>query len=299
MGKVRVNEYVLTSPKINKDKIILNVSDIHGNTQKLKDIIEFVKITKIDFICMPGDIIDTLDQEGHLEFANTLKELSKYITIYITLGNHDIKFKDETHIDRTKIDKYTFFKEMKNFKNGKLVKEDFDNINLEDNITVNLINYPTKYYSNKDDIEELKKYDKNIKLNIDKSKFNILLVHSPTGIVNKNEIIINNITKDMDLILCGHNHGGLMLPFIQDILHNHVGLIGPYHLFQNNSYGVWNTNNICMLVSNGVEKVSATSSFKITHPFIKPFFNSEIDLIYLTNSDKQEIRLKKRRIYNF
>lgn len=304
MNKLRVNEYTLTSPKIKADKTILNISDLHGNIEALKSIKEYLKKSKIDFITMPGDITDSLVQPGIEEFAEELKSIE--YKNYIALGNHDVSISARPEDTVDNLDEYSLFKKMKDFSNGKFVTEDFSHIQVDDDIDLYVINLPKEYYSTEDlyGKKEVKKSLKECLNKIDnqvnKDKFNILLIHSPNGLVDKNNIIDDEFIKNINLILSGHNHGGLLPPFFQDIFKNNRGLVGAYEkLFLKPAYGFITDEDTTLFVSNGVTKISDRSPFKFLHPFLKLFYLPEIDLIHMSNSDKHELKLENREIYKF
>ena len=58
------------------------------------------------------------------------------------------------------------------------------------------------------------------------------------SIIQNNQIDTSiDVIKDINLISCGHNHGGLVPTFLQDIIKGHRGFVGPYlKLFQANAY---------------------------------------------------------------
>lgn len=302
MSKLRVNEYILKSPKIKENKTILNISDLHGNIEALKLIKKYLKEYKIDFITMPGDITDNLVQPGIEEFTDELKTIE--YKNYIALGNHDVSISarpEDTIID---LNEYPLFKKMKDFSNGKFFTKDFSHIQVDNDIDLYVINLPKEYYSTEDlyGKKEVKKSLKECLSNIDdqvnKDKFNILLIHSPNGLVDKNNIINNDFINNINLILSGHNHGGLLPPFFQDIFNNNRGLVGAYEkLFLKPAYGFITNNDTTLFVSNGVTKISDRSPFKFIHPFLKIFYLPEIDLIHMINSDNHELKLENRKIY--
>lgn len=41
MTKIRINNYILESPKLDKNKNIINISDIHSNIEVLKKLEKF------------------------------------------------------------------------------------------------------------------------------------------------------------------------------------------------------------------------------------------------------------------
>ena len=166
---------------------------------------------------------------------------------------------------------------------------------------INAINMPLSYYEDAESKLSAYKFIKNIKLNVEKSNFNILLSHTPNWIFKNNKEINNlEILKNMDIILCGHNHGGLMPVFLQDIINNHYGLVGPYSkVFQSNAYGIYNEGDTSILISNGVTKISETSPLgKISH-ILNKIYIPEIDIINMVQSNEHSLKLKKRSVIKF
>ena len=64
------------------------------------------------------------------------------------------------------------------------------------------------------DKQELK--DTFNKLNVKRGKYNILLSHSPIDICNEEYLKDSNI----DLVLCGHMHGGVLPNFLRKKIKN-------------------------------------------------------------------------------
>jgi len=118
---------------------------------------------------------------------------------------------------------------------------------------------------NSEKIEDFKKYINNMKTN--KKHYNILLCHSPINISRKE--IIKDI--DVDLVLCGHMHGGLVPNFLKPLLKN-IGFISPQKtLFPKCAYGNIKIDNKNIIITSGI-KVMSKSSFK----YIKNIFASEV-----------------------
>jgi len=139
------------------------------------------------------------------------------------------------------------------------------------NLIINNINFmgitlPIEHYmNNKENKEEFKKYIKNIKTN--KNYYNILLCHSPINITRKD--IINKI--DIDLVLCGHMHGGIIPNFLRFIFKTN-GLISPHKiLFPSNVYGLINRNKKYIVITSGITVLSRSHSLLFNN-----IFSSEI-----------------------
>ena len=178
---------------------------------------------------------------------------------------------------------------------------DFSKINLADDLSVSAVNVPFSYYEKREDLEQYKKLLENVKEKIDENKFNILLLHSPNSLIQNGKIDkSSDVIRNMNLILCGHNHGGLMPTFAQDILKGHRGLAGPYaKLLQPNAYGVYNEEDTSVLVSNGVTKISATSEAGKINGILNKIYTPEIDVIHMVQSDEHSLKLENRSVHKF
>ena len=219
----------ISSPKIKTDKKLLLISDIHKNKNRKKD--NLIKLKEkiknefkyIDYIIIAGDIIDT---PQHLVEKEFIDELKKYLSdfteekqTYLVLGNHDI--------DGIKIEDEYLYNILKNIKNIRCLnnkeKISLGDISIE-GFTPN-IDYYRKHHGNKNEYKiqfEEHKTEKN-----DKNKYNILITHDPSSIIELNMENKEIINKNIDLVISGHMHNGLVPQKLQKIM-NHKGFVGPY-----------------------------------------------------------------------
>ena len=86
--RLKVNNYLMESIKINKDTTILNITDVHSNIKALKLIEKYIDTINIDYIVMVGDILDRHNLKNEDEFIDELINLSKKKELIISLGNH-------------------------------------------------------------------------------------------------------------------------------------------------------------------------------------------------------------------
>lgn len=248
----------------NLNKKIVLISDIHYSGKEdiktLNNVLDSIKQIKPNYICITGDTLDTATPNDFNLIKNWLKRLSKTTKVIMIFGNH------EFYLDR-KNDMYglneSIINQIKNIDN--LYFLDNENI-LIDNINFIGLTLPIEHYMcNSEKEEDFKQNIKNIKTN--KKYYNVLLCHSPINI--SKEAIIKNI--DVDLVLCGHMHGGLTPNFLKPILKN-IGFISPQKtLFPKCAYGNIKIHNKNIIITSGV-KVMSKSSFK----YIKNIFASEV-----------------------
>lgn len=304
-NKIYLNQYFMNDPRITKPTTILNISDIHGNVEVMKKIRELLKNIKIDFICMPGDTIHMADLPND-KLLEELKKLSDIAKLYVSIGNHDLvtsRFcKEGRRVYLIPDDKYEFFDKLQKSANCEVFKENVGHTSIGNNMAINAINFPFEFYDvERENNEAFKNYVQGLSLDVNPAEFNILLCHTPNSIIQKDKVVsYNDIINQMNLILCGHNHGGLVFPWVQDIFkNNHVGLCGPYDkLFRTNAYGVYNDDerDMSVLVSNGVTKMAEpleNELFPWVPKILSNVFAPEIDLINL-NSGEHNLSLVKR-----
>lgn len=296
--KVILSEYTLTDNKINNNTRIAIISDIHSNIKALKSINKLLLNIKPNYILITGDTLDRVDDPDNTYIGFEFDEIGKNIPTYMSLGNHE--FYNSLNIyKRGNEPASNYLDFFNNLNNCYSFKSSFERIDLDD-ISLYSINLPYEYYSSK---RENYKYLYDIisknKNKASKNKFNILLIHSPNGVIKNSNIDLSlDIIKDMNLIICGHNHGGLVPVNMQDKINNHKGLAGPYGtLFPNDSYGIYNNKNTSLLISNGVTKMSKSTRTGFIGKIINDVCMSEVDLINLKHGENHVLKLYSRKKY--
>lgn len=240
-----VNKNYNISNELNKNIVL--ISDIHyydkTDLKLLNKVLSKIKQLKPDYICIPGDITDESYIKDELEFIGWLKDLSKITKVIVSIGNH------EYYIDKSK-DIYglnkNLFEKISKIDNLYLL----DNTNLViDDINFIGVNLPVKQYKEKN-IDSLDNYFKNLKTY--KTKYNILLCHSPFNICD--EDFLNKY--NFNLILCGHTHGGAVPRLLRFIFKNN-GLISPKKkLFPKKVYGLFKYRNTNIIITSGIRVIS-------------------------------------------
>ncbi len=223
--KIRVNEYLLENEKINEDKTIACITDVHSNASTLFSIVEVLKQIPLDYIFLVGDTVDCQDEEKKLNLILALNRLNLLAQVYLSMGNHEIYEKDIYLYGKSKKqiteEYFNFFSMLEKLTSCISLLNEFETTQLDDSIMLNALNVPFYCYKRETEQNFLKVLS-SLDYNIDENKFNILLSHSPNCIINDDKI---KYFLETDLILSGHNHGGLVPTFVQDKLHNHVVLV--------------------------------------------------------------------------
>lgn len=259
--RLKVLEYDLSSKKEIKNKKIVLLSDIHYvkdyNKNILINIINYLKKIKPNYICITGDLVDSSSEYSNLEiyyFFSWIKELGTISNVLISIGNHDLmKITSKNKIydyNKDWIDKF-------NSLNNVYVLDNSNHCFNE----INFIGYtvPFDFYKSKEqDLCYIKGTINEIISLVKKNKYNVLLCHSPFGILNDNILNKYLIDVDIDLILCGHTHGGMMPSFIN----GNRGVIAPSkNLFPKNVRGIIKYNGMDVIISYGVVRLARCTKF--------------------------------------
>jgi len=237
---------------------IAHISDIHYSKKYKNKRLEIVKtqLSKInpDYICITGDLIDIYDITKEKEFdyfINWLIRLTNISKVIISIGNHEY----------IKQNKYGYTKQediewLKKIENNKLIVLD-NEIYKDNNITFFGFNPNSDYY-----VKNKEKYETKFNIEITKlinkstTKYNILLLHTPTLILKKQNYKNIKDLNNVDLILCGHTHGGMVPSFTP----GNFGIIDPCkRLFPKNIRGKINLKNTTVIISSGITKLSRKS----------------------------------------
>ena len=252
--KSKIIHHEIYTNKINNDISILIISDIHltikhqdYNLSKIKNDLG-KEFSKIDYILLPGDIVDkaeTLkDKEALIKYREILKDFISEKKVFITLGNHD-------YFNDNDLSFFYFKKMFKNMKNVTLLRT--GKVITDNNISFMGIIPNYSYYKENEQPKTFNKIIEDKCINkLNPNTFNIILTHSPTSILKlskqNNKAIINNA----DLVVSGHMHSGITPQFMQKYLKGR-GIIGPsLKPFTNYCYGTYKINDTLFIINGAV-----------------------------------------------
>lgn len=174
--RIKINEVKLSTKKIKEPVKILQISDFHSN--KAIDIIELESLIQDlnpDFAVITGDMAE----KNLSPVKNIIDMISRQeFQTYAILGNHE---EGEPHLE----------KYLKIIGESAIIYLDnkVETIEIKGN-TINVIG-----------LEHYNPRLSEIRNSFDPNNFNLILSHAPN-------LIINKVTKDDDLVLSGHTHGG-------------------------------------------------------------------------------------------
>ncbi len=236
----KVKEYVVRTKKVSDVINIVFISDLHNCRYGKKniDIVNKIKSLNCDAVLIGGDLIcgkkDLKNDKAEKYFSNTvdfLRGISGYLPLFYTFGNHETRIKNRKEKNELY---YSYIKEIENLDITYMNNCKFNIIKGNTKIDLYGIEIPEESYQK--DLLESEILD----LIEDGNNFSILLAHNP----NFFEEYSN---KDIDLVLCGHNHGGVVrLPFIGGIMSR------DFTLFPKYSYGEYEKNNTKMILTGGL-----------------------------------------------
>ena len=276
----KITNNTIYNKNINKDIKLSIIGDIHItdniDIDLLDNIIISIRNQNPNYICLVGDIIDTPLELYNNKTISILKDflysLSSITKTLIVLGSHDIIFKHKYINNSIEI-----WKDITKHKNLYLLD---DTIYKDKNILFMGYTLKEEYYYNfnNNKIEDLNMFYKDLKkhkrlyTNLDKNIVKVSLIHSPEFIRSKRNL---KLLKDYDLIICAHNHNGLIPKVIDELYKGSRGIINSKkELFPKYTRGLINNK---ILITGGITKVSEVSIriFK----FINYICNRHIDTI--------------------
>ncbi len=276
MNRVKLTTDYIYHEHVANDITIVHISDIHFSIktkkQTLTKISSYIEKLKPDYIMITGDTIDEpiVTKSGKIkELIAFLSDLAKISKVLISLGNHDIINEDDIK----------FFNKLDDLKNIYIL----NNKNYTDKfINVLGLTLPNQYYYNcskGESTETLTNYlDRDVKkvLKTDPNIPNILLIHSPIKLTNKN--VLDRL-KGFDLILSGHTHAGMVPNSLKWLFPKNSGIISPYKgLFPEIAKGKIKTNQATIIINGAITKLSNRSGISSLN-FI---YNKDINKIIIT-----------------
>lgn len=246
---LKVSRFYLKTEKLKHKIKIVHLSDLHSkefgvNNERL---IKKVRELKPDLIVTTGDMISSTDHNGDA-FLSVAAALSDQIPMYYIEGNHELTARYDTlNLENGWYE--TYLNDLRAL-GVHVLKNDTNLIQLQDvklhiqGLTVPLAHYcavPEKI-SAIDDIHPIKKVS-DVLEPTSPHHYNILLAHNPF-------LIPIYLEHEVDLICCGHVHGGAVrLPFIG-------GILSPERkLFPKYSGGHYRFNSSNLIVSRGLGRL--------------------------------------------
>jgi len=222
MARLDISYYQSSSKKITRNYRLVQVSDYHSNN-KVKFIKE-IKELNVDYILITGDLIDR--RTYNLEVAEDLiRELSKITKILYICGNHEI-WSNKYEEVKIMLKKYKVII----LDNRNYIENELNFIGLVD---------PSTNFKDGSKVTYLDSQDDYLTKLANINSYNLLLAHRP-------EFFLEYAKHNLDLILCGHAHGGQFRFFNRGIYAPNQGLLAKY------TAGEYYEKKSKMIVSRGL-----------------------------------------------
>lgn len=211
---------------------IAQVSDLHNAEfgESNTELIELLSEHEPDIIVITGDLIDAGHTDIEIAF-DFVKQAVQIAPVYFVTGNHEANF---SHYDQFKTGLEA---------SGVTVLEDEAIQLVHNNEMITLIGLSDSDFTIKGDMFNEAPAMVNTKLNSlidDENSYTILLSHRP-------ELFETYVCCGVDLVLCGHAHGGqFRLPFIGGLVAPNQGLFPKY------DSGLYTDGKTNMVVSRGL-----------------------------------------------
>lgn len=233
-NRLKVSEYVHNDSDLPEEfdgYTIVQVSDLHGKSigRKHDKMIDAITKQEPDIIVITGDLVDRRrwNIESALSFVD---EAVKIAPVYFIAGNHEANS-----------GKYDIIVEALEERGVNVLRDEavvisqgeasFNLIGLE------CVGFLPSGYQRFYDLDKVSVVLEDLK---EDDMFNVVLSHRP-------ELIDLYAASEVDLVFCGHAHGGqIRIPFIGGILAPDQGLFPEY------TDGMYYLGRTCMVVSRGI-----------------------------------------------
>lgn len=290
--RIRINKFGLMSPKITKPAKVLVWSDIHNNQAVFDDLLRVAEKQAPDYICLAGDTLDQANCDA-VELVEFLRALAKISTVVVGLGNHELSVCGR-RVRRSAGENVNFYEAVLKIKNCVLLRDEFSTYDAGGNLTFSALNMPESWYSeSRENKAEFQKVLKKLPLkSLDEGRLNIMISHSPNGWLFRGKLLSRNefkILNKIDLILSGHNHGGLVPEFLRPLL-RHYGFVGPnFKLVQPHAFGSWTDGRTSLVLSNGVTKFAKTSGLSALGKLLNMLYIPDTEIIDILPGERYEL----------
>ncbi len=233
-----VKRYQLTTDKTKHSYKFVILADLHGKEYGIgnEKLLRAIENQKPDGILIAGDMLTAKPGENFNHVLGFLGSLSEKYPVYYGNGNHEYRLKLYPETYGTMAEEYG--EGLDRIGIFPLCNE--RNRPMEDNIVIYGLEIDREFYKRGRKVPMSDRYILEKLGKPDKSNYNILLAHNP-------DYFEAYADWGADLVISGHNHGGVMrLPWIG-------GVIAPsLRIFPKYSGGKYQSGNSTMLLSNGL-----------------------------------------------
>lgn len=235
---LKTTQYKLSLQELNNEINVVFLSDLHnhsfgsGNRLLLNEVAD----AKPDVIAVVGDMMEAdSTKEDLADYLNLLTNLAEIAPTYVSYGNHDREYEAVSSVNLTEAVKLT---------GAVMLEETYEDVRIGDTqIRIGgMYSYAFAHHQTRTEWEASTTYQflaefENTQLP------KILLCHRPDSFFYYDAYL----DWDIDAILCGHTHGGMVrIPFVG-------GVIAPDQLlFPEYDYGEYQLDDTLMIIGGGL-----------------------------------------------
>ena len=226
------SKYNLQTDELNSPLHFVFISDLHNKEfgKNNSRLIEKIENEKPDFIAVGGDMVTNNYADEEI-LKSTLTQLAEIAPTYCILGNHELQLADTMD-----------FEKIINSTGAKLLDNEVIHFEKDGETIVigGLSDYPFYEFNGPEyNVPERYFWDEFVKEA--EENYSILLHHQPEYIEN-----LFTDTK-IDLVVCGHTHGGLIrIPFVGGVVSPNQALFPKYDM------GEYPLGDTTMVISSGM-----------------------------------------------
>lgn len=288
-----IKKIEIYSPKILSSKKVFILSDIHrtnkkGTTPGLVHLSMLEKelspeIDDIDFMLIPGDIINDTEDLKDRTFKKTLifelETLTQGKPTFISYGNHDQMTRDSLNVWRES-SRRKLKEALRPLPNVRVL----ENSEIQDfkEVSISAFSPTYSYYEleRENETAYVTEFLQGMNANIfNSTQYNILLTHASSSLISLLRNQVNLLKTNPDLVVSGHMHNGLIPLF------KNAGLISPTReLFPKYAHGVVEENETTVIINGAVNT-------RVEAPTLNNFFKPEASIIIL-NPAPQKVKKK-------
>ena len=277
---------VISEKPIDETKI-LTISDLHWdqklNKNDVDDLIVQINDYLPNYIFLLGDVCTYKSLEDY-DFKDTLLYFYKLLALisktYIVFGNHDYINSDTQKRCFIDVNKLLSFYDKTRIQvlNNEIITE--NNLNII-GFNKNPETYKYELLDTKDLEQEITSLMEKINNLLNKDYYSILLTHSHLDLLKLKKELLENI----DMILSGHTHNGLVPPFLERVFPPNTSIMTGNKFFQKDTRGEFIHDKKVFIVNGGVTKISQFYP-KIIQKTAKNIYPGELDIIKIKTLKK-------------
>ena len=235
---LKSTEYSINTERINGNLKIVLISDLHGRKFGIDNnlLVNAIKEERPDFIAITGDMVNSDDMQ-HNTALTLIQQLANISPVYYIHGNHENQYANKVALEKSL-----------ESKDVTILNNSMDYFTSDNGVEIlvgGLAGFPYYEFDAPDyDNEERHFLDAFIKQQ--ENNFSILLAHQP-------ELYFWGLSeKNIDLMLCGHTHGGVVqLPFLGGVYAPNQGFFPEY------DKGFFSSGTANMIITSGLGNTSS------------------------------------------